>query len=182
MKQSVKFIAIACTLFSLTTLNSCGGNSHSKNTAESSVTETKEEAKSNDVSIGQVLKTDYFEITVNKVETSNKVNTGNQYLDLKQEAGSKYLILDVSIKNIDSESRMLTSGSVFIQYNGKDYEFDKDETVLADGWGLLLDQINPLITKKTKLVYKIPAEISGVGKWNPGRTNSDDIINLGDIK
>jgi len=182
MKHSLKFFAFASALFGLTTLSSCGGNSQTKNTVESTVAETKEESKSNDIGIGQVLKTDYFEITVNKVETAKKVNTGNQYLDLKQEAGSKYLILDVSIKNIDSESRMLTSGSVFIQYNGKNYEFDKDETVLADGWGLLLDQINPLLTKKTKLVYKIPEEISGVGRWNPGRTNSDDIISLGEIK
>ena len=63
---------------------------------------------------------------------------------------------------------MLMDGSVWINYNGKDYEFDKSESIMAEGWGLVLDQINPLISKTTNLVYKIPAEIKGDIYWQPG--------------
>jgi len=63
---------------------------------------------------------------------------------------------------------MLMDGSVWINYNGKDYEFDKSESIMAEGWGLFLDQINPLISKTTNLVYKIPAEIKGDIYWQPG--------------
>ncbi len=88
----------------------------------------------------------------------------------------------MSFKNTSEESRMLMDGVVIINYNGKDYNFDKSETVMADGWGLLLDQINPLTTKTTKLVYKIPTEITGNAYYKPSRSGSNDIIDLGIIE
>jgi hypothetical protein len=189
MKQKFSkslIMPLACVAITSITLASCGGGSsnNSANQNSTSNAEAKEEVKSSgsEVGIGQVLKTQYFEITVNKVETSNRVNTGNQFVNKEPEKGNKFLIMDVSMKNIDSESRMLDAGTVIINYNGKDYQFDKAETILLEGWGLLLDQINPLTTKNTKLVYKIPDEITGEAKWNPGRTDSDELINLGTIK
>ena len=116
------------------------------------------------------------------MSVKNSVNTGNQFSNLPAEQGSRYLILDVSFKNTSEESRMLMDGVVIINYNGKDYNFDKSETVMADGWGLLLDQINPLTTKTTKLVYKIPAEIIGNAYYKPARSGSNDIIDLGIIE
>ena len=149
--------------------------------SSSSPTEQKIETQKG-VGIGQVLHTDYFDITVNSVDIKNKVSTGNQFADLKPESGSKLLIMNVSIKNTDKESRMPFDGSVWIEYNGTKYEYDKAETILLDGWGLLLTQLNPLITKTTNIVYKIPAEVKGPATWNPGRSSSDEIIRLGDIK
>ena len=93
-----------------------------------------------------------------------------------------YLIINASFKNTDKESRMLMDGSVWINYNGKNYEFDKAETVMLEGWGLLLDQINPLTTKTTNLVYKMPAEIKGNAYWQPGRANRDKKILLGNLE
>ena len=76
---------------------------------------------------------------------------------------------------------MLTDGSVWVNYNGKDYEFDKSETIMAEGYGLLLDQINPLTSKTTNLVYKIPAEVKGEAYWQPGRASDDERILLGKL-
>lgn len=132
--------------------------------------------------VGEALPTKYFDVTVNKVSVANRVNTGNQFADLEAENGNRYLILDVTFKNMSNESRMLMDGKVSVNYNGKDYTFDKSETVMADGWGLLLDQINPLTTKTTKLVYKIPAEITGNAYYKPARSGSNDIIDLGIIE
>ncbi len=141
-----------------------------------------EQTASTAVGVGQTLHTQYFDVTANEVSVKDRVNTGNEFADLKAEPGIKYLIINASFKNTDKESRMITDGSVWINYNGKDYEFDNSETVMADGWGTMLDQLNPLISKTTKLVYKIPAEIKGTALWNPGRSDKDQVINLGPIK
>ena len=134
------------------------------------------------VGVGEVLHTDYFDITVNSVNLNDRVNTGNQFADKEPESGNMYLIIDATFKNTNNESRMLSDGSVWINYNGKDYEFDKSEPIMLEGWGLLLDQINPLTTKRTKLVYKVPAEIKGLAYWQPGRASSDEKIALGNLE
>ena len=157
---------------------SISADNSSSNSSEQ--TEQKEEAPTG-VGVGETLHTDYFDIIVNKVSLEDRVNTGNEFADLKPEQGNLYLIINASFKNTDSESRMLTDGSVWINYNGKNYEFDKTEAILLEGWGLLLDQINPLTTKTTNLVYKISAEIKGDAYWQPGRADSDQKILLGNL-
>ena len=134
------------------------------------------------VGIGQTLKTDYFEVTVSKAGLTSKLNTGNTYTDESAGQGNQFLVINTTFKNIDNESRMITDGSVFVNYNGKDYEFDKSETIMAEGFGLMLDQINPLTSKTTKLVYKLPAEIKGPAYYKPGRAGDDERIFLGDLK
>ncbi len=154
-------------------------------TTTTSNEEVKEEANSNEsssesstkkssklVAIQEVLKTDYFDITANSVELFYNVNTGNPYASLPKEAGNIYLVINATFKNIDTESRMIMDGSVFINYNGKEYEFDKTESIMAEGWGTMLDQINPLTSKTTNLVWKIPEEINGTVIWKPGRASS----------
>lgn len=166
-----------------------GKNKDSKSTDKATTTETSsssqnevKEEKQKVIGVGDVLKTNYFEIVVNKVSLEESVNTGNQFADLKAEDGNLYLIINASFKNTDNESRMLSDGSVWINYNGKDYEYDKTETVMLKGWGIILDQINPLTTKTTNLVYKIPTEIKGDAYWQPGRASSDERILLGNLK
>jgi hypothetical protein len=169
-------------LFGISTNNTKGTNTASIEKSSDSKTQTEQSTEeSKGTLVGQVLQTKYFDIKVNKVNIDDEVNTGNQFADLKHEEGNMYLIINASFKNTDNESRMLMDGSVWINYNGKDYEFDKSETIMLDGWGLLLDQINPLTTKTTNLVYKIPAEIKGNAYWQPGRADSDQKILLGTL-
>ena len=152
--------------------NNAGAGSNSSAAATSSATA---------IGIGQPLKTAYFEVTVSKADLANKINTGNEYTDVTAEQGNQFLIMTTTFKNIDNESRMLIDGSVFIQYNGKDYEFDKSEVITAEGFGLFLDQINPLTSKTTKLVYKLPSEIKGPAYYKPGRASDDEKIFLGNL-
>ncbi len=132
--------------------------------------------------LGEVLHTQYFDFTVHSIRLQNSVNTGNMFIKLDPEPGNRYLVMRVTVKNTDTESRMVQEGSVKIIYNNKEYEFDKSEHLLADGWGFVMDQINPLTTKTVNLVYKIPAEIQGQAYWNPGRSGANDLIDLGVIK
>lgn len=131
--------------------------------------------------VGETLKSDMFEITVNKVGIYDRVNAGNEFVNLKPEAGINYIVFNTTFKNIDTESRMLMDGKLTINYNGKDYDFDKSETIMLDGWGLLLDQINPLVSKTTNMVYKVPAELKGDLYWIPGRVDDGQKILLGTL-
>lgn len=159
--------------------NNTSSKSQKDKSESTEKTSTDEAAKG--VGIGQVLHTEYFDIVVNKVGLKDRVNTGNEFANLKPEQGNMYLIINATFKNVDKESRMLIDGSVWINYNGKDYEFDKSEAVMLEGWGLMLDQINPLTSKTTNLVYKIPAEIKGNAYWQPGRADEDQRVLLGNL-
>ena len=151
-------------------------------TEQSASNETKKEEPKSQIGIGQTLKTDYFDVTINKGGLSDKINTGNEFLDENADEGNQFLILNTTFKNTDKESRMITDGTVYITYNGKEYEFDKSETIMADGYGLFLEQLNPLTQKTTNLVYKIPKEIKGPAYYKPGRADKDQRIFLGDLK
>lgn len=134
------------------------------------------------ISKGDVLHTKYFDVIVNKAELSNGVKTGNQFADIKPEKDNNFLILNVSFKNTDNESRTIFgAGTIWINYNGKDYEYDKDETVLLEGWGMILEKFNPLTSKTTNLVFKIPSEIKGPAYYQPGRSSKDERIFLGNL-
>ena len=142
----------------------------------------KELVKTMKIGVGQVLSTEYFDVVVNKITTSDRLSTGNQFADKDPEPGILYLIINVTYKNTDNESRMINEGSVFINFEGKEYEYDKSESIMLSGWGYFLDQINPLMSKTTNIVYKIPTEISGYAYYEPGRNYDSKRIYLGRIK
>ena len=127
------------------------------------------------------MKVGYFLVTANSVKVQKTVNTGNRFSNLKADSGNSYFILNVSFKNIDKESRMVLDGDIIFLVDGKEYIFDKSETVLAEGWGLFLDQLNPLTQKTTNLVYKIPEGLKGKAYYRPGRNADDDRIFLKDF-
>ena len=166
-----KLIVFALAAFLLT---SCSGSKSDKGTDSTSSDSATKQAK-----IGDVIKTDYFEIVANKVTLTPKINTGNEFLDVKADPGTQFIVINCTFKNTDNESRMAIDGSVFLISNGKEYEFDKSEAVMADGYGLFLEQINPLLSKTTNLVYKVPVGEKGAVYWQPGR--SDERIYLGDF-
>jgi hypothetical protein len=178
--MQTKLIAIC--LVSSCMIASCGGGAD----ASSSSTGGAEAAaaRSNNVTavgINQTLKTEYFDVTVNSVRTAKTVKI-DEFEELKQEEGNKYLILDITLKNTDKESRMMFDGVVKINANGQEYKYEQAEPVMAEGWGMIMDNINPLVTKRTRLVYKIPAALTGTGVYNPGRSDEDEVINLGNIQ
>lgn len=172
--------ALAVGIFLFLAFGSDDDNDGSSSTSSS--TEQTTSSSQTYVQVGEPLKTKYFDVTINEVSIQSRVNTGNQFADLKPEEGTSYLILNTTFKNTDNESRMLTDGEVLINYNGKEYKFDKSETVMLEGWGIMLDQINPLTSKTTNLVYKIPTEIKGATYYRPGRAGKKDLIFIGNIE
>jgi hypothetical protein len=168
-------IPIILILFIIIIVSTCGKTDSDK-TSNSSSQETNKIVKQ-----GEILHTQYFDIRVNQCTSQNELITEDGLTDLKPEQGSKFIIVDVTFKNTSTESRMMFEGALIINYNGKDYTFDKNETIMSDGYGLFLEEINPLTSKRTKLVYKVPDELKGKLYYNPGRADVDQVIFLGTI-
>ena len=168
MQKKPLFAALL--LISAVAFNGCGNASSEPVQAAAAAPKT--------ISLNTVLKTQYFDVTV----TGFKVAASIPAVELKAEEGNTFLIIDVTIKNTDTESRMMFDGEIVINANGKDYTFEQAEIVPEDGYNMIMDNINPLVTKKTKLVYKIPTELSGTAYYKPGRSEDDQKILLGQTK
>ncbi|HNO26749.1 MAG TPA: DUF4352 domain-containing protein [Leptospiraceae bacterium] len=166
--------AAAATLFCLYILSGGKDGKEGQN-AQSGDSKPAVEAKL--PTVGEKLQSSYFEITLKGFKIQKAVDTGNMFVRLEPEEGNKYLILDVSYKNTDKESRMIGGeGKVSVNYDGKDYEYEKSETIMLDGWGVFLEQLNPLTQKNTKLVFKIPSELKGRIYWEPSRGNGKFLV------
>lgn len=116
---------------------------------------------------GETITAGDFEVTLNGYKFSKQVDTGNEFANIAPQEGNRFLIMNVTYKNISDKSKMAFPGTVYIEYNGKTLKYDHAETIPLEGWGLLLDQLNPLTSKTTRLVFKIPAEIKGPVYWEP---------------
>jgi hypothetical protein len=125
-------------------------------------------------SIGEAITTDFFKIQLNEVYTTRKIDTGNPFSDVRAQNGNKFLVLDITFKNISNESRIFTPGNLQLVYNGQELQYDHQETVMADGWMTLLDQINPYTVKHTRIVYQIPLDLLGDIYWIPGRNSNNN--------
>jgi hypothetical protein len=115
----------------------------------------------------------YFDVTVNDCTISKSINTGNRYTTVKPDPDARYLIVNATFKNTDNEGRLPLEGSLLISKDGKDYKFDTTESVMSEGYGIRLRSLNPLIKLTTKIVYKVPNELSGDVYWKPGRNAED---------
>ncbi|MCK1788809.1 DUF4352 domain-containing protein [Pseudomonas violetae] len=115
----------------------------------------------------------YFDVTINDCTLSKSINTGNQFTTVKADPDARFLTVNATFKNTDNEGRLPLAGSLFISKNGKDYTFDTTETVMSEGYGIRLRSLNPLIKLTTKIVYKVPNELSGEVYWRPGRNPED---------
>lgn len=151
----------------------------SNSTTESSTESAKDVPAQNVIKYGQVLKTEYFDVIAKASGLYTNYADEEKGIDLPAEKGIMYLIIKLTFKNIDTESRMIIDGTIYTMHNGKEYKFDKSETILAEGWGILLDQINPLTEITTRVVYKLPTELEGNLLYQPGRAGETDRISLG---
>jgi len=115
----------------------------------------------------------YFDVTVNDCTISKSIETGNRYSTVKPDPEARFLTVNATFKNTDNEGRLPLEGSLFISKDGKDYKFDTTESIVSEGYGIRLRSLNPLIKLNTKIVYKVPNELSGQVYWKPGRNAED---------
>lgn len=135
----------------------------------------------NALGLNETLQTEYFAVKVNKFDFKDKVNTGNEFSDLPKEEGNKYIIVNVTLKNISSESRMMFDGELLVKSGEQVLKYENSETVMLEGWGILMDNINPGVTKTTNIVYKVPADLTGDVFYVPARAKSSQLIKIGTL-
>ncbi|MEB7746245.1 DUF4352 domain-containing protein [Staphylococcus equorum] len=125
-----------------------GGESGGK--SDSSKDEKKE------LSIGEKVKVDDLEYTVNSIETSDTV--GNQYTSSK--ANGKYIVADVTVKNNGDESITIDTSLFKIlngdATNGADAEASTNAN--PSDIGFFLEQLNPGTEKTGKVVFDVSAD------------------------
>ena len=159
-------LVIGLILFVVLAAGSVGGSSSSSpSSSTSSSSSEKKETKSKEKEkpkeeigkLGTPYVTNHFEVTAKEVTVKKSVQAGYDSLD--PEEGAKYVVINVTAKNISNESKTLvTSGKLLLGDGADQIELLHDESILADGYGTFLDSVNPKLSKSTKIVYKIPAE------------------------
>lgn len=141
-------------------------NPNSKAIAQALAVVTEADQKLTTANIGS------FQATVNSCEVKGTVGTGNKFAEPKSWPDSRFLIVTVSFKNLDKEARLPVAGSAVVIQDGAELEYDSLESIPVEGYGIWFRSINPLLTMRTKLVYRIPKELEGSIYWTPGR-NAD---------
>ena len=132
--------------------------------------------------IGEVLKTQYFDVIVNKASINDMIDLKKEFLNLKAGKSNTFLIVNVTIRNRDTLTRsMFTDGTLWINYYGKDYCFENAEIVMADGWNYMADDIKPFKSKTTNIAFKIPGSIRGDTYFQPCSTEEEKRIYIGKI-
>lgn len=122
-----------------------------------------------------------FQITTNGCTTMQRVYTSNPFYEPKPWPDSKFLIVDISYKNISTASRYISPGKVIISKDGKVYTFDKFEVIPENGFGVRPEPLNPLVTYRTKLIYRIPSDLAGNIVWQANGGASSTTLSCGSI-
>lgn len=111
----------------------------------------------------------FFDVSINSCKVSNLPVTGNKRTEPKVWEGTRFVVIDANFKNQDSEGRLPDAGSLIVKYKGRELRYDNAETIMQEGYGIYFKSVNPLISMPTKIVYRIPNELSGELFWQPGR-------------
>jgi len=107
-----------------------------------------------------------FEVTLHAFEVYQSLGSGA--FQKRAAPGTAFVVLDITVKCIDRESRWYTPGDLVAVLDGREFSFDKHETII--GVTRMFGQINPLTTDRGVLVFQVPAEaLQGQLAWHPGR-------------
>jgi hypothetical protein len=160
---------------------SCGGDDENTDTQQqtekqSETTTKKDETKEEVVSIGQPVKSGDFEYVVKNSSETNEIKSDNEFIDSKTTTG-KFIVVDYSIKNLDSEARMVDADLFRIKSGGNEFKpmQDADIMMLIGDANLFLEEVNPQMSRDGKIVFEVPADLttydlqvsSGLG-WSGG--------------
>ena len=134
--------------------------------AASAKAKAESEAAKVPAKVGEVVRDAYFEVTVNRVSSADRI--GNEFAGQDAGPGNTFLVMNVTIRNVDSEARFFQDGRLWVTHGGKELEFDASETVLADGW-IVFENLNPLTTVTGNVAFKVPSPTPRPIYWQPGR-------------
>lgn len=115
MKKGL-IVLLSATVIGASIFVGCGSDTPKK--VESQGQEQKQENKTETFKVGDTVKTKNFNITVNKVETSE----GGEYIKPKE--GNEFLKVDITVENISDKSQTVSSVMMFkvVDKDGRSYD------------------------------------------------------------
>ncbi|MES2387392.1 MAG: hypothetical protein V4543_05290 [Bacteroidota bacterium] len=117
---------------------------------------------------GDYQRTGYFLVKANYWGHSKRINTGNEFSSIGKREGTRFVQVNISYYNESSEGRVLSGCGYVTLYNGgRAYKYDMPETILAEGYGLTFETLNPMLTHTTTVVFPIPFTVNGPIYWTP---------------
>jgi len=134
---------------------------------ESEEAETESEEESDEVEtakIGEPATIADVTFTVNGVEETSEISSGNEFIDDVTTSG-KFVILDITVENGKSESITIDSNYFkVITGDGTEYEPNSSgDVVMALGdeaTDFFLEQINPNLDKTGKVVFEVSDDVN----------------------
>lgn len=135
-------------------------------------------AKKKENTIGKPVKAGDFEYVILAAKEENVLESNNQFVENIETEG-KFVMIDYSVKNLDNKARMVDKNLFELKdKKGNTYDtFSHDDLygILGDS-NLFLEEVNPNLSRKGKIVFEIPSEVteyslevsSGIG-WSGGK-------------
>jgi hypothetical protein len=134
------------------------GNNSTTTISSSSESKSSEEAKAQVYSVGQEVKIGKFSYIVNNVSETDKIEA--DYLEPLTSASGKFVVVDVTFKNLDKEARTLdTELFKLIDDKGTEYSASTDADMYLNGDNMFfLEQVNPNATRTGKVAFEVPKD------------------------
>ncbi len=142
--------------------------------------ETPSPKVKNVAKIGDVLKTDYFDVTLLNAESTKNRLCNNTYINgcKAPQDGEQYIVLNLKITNTDNKARILLSqGILYGNLNGKEYTFDKAVVIFENGFLDFVNSINPLLSLQGKVVFRISEQFK-LSELSYKPSQSNQVIQL----
>ena len=185
-KPLIVAFSVNATAFLVWLLVDCGseteqrrGASVTQSAAEDTIENQAEQTTTSEpLLVGDTLELRRFNVTLNKAWVDVRTDTGNEFIDIDAGDGNIFVIVNATWENIDNQSRMAFPGNLVFELDGQEYTVESTESVLSEGWDMLLETLSPLERFTTNLVYKLPAREGMVGWWDFG---GEDYFYLGEI-
>ncbi|MEK4538102.1 DUF4352 domain-containing protein [Peribacillus sp. FSL K6-1552] len=113
--------------------------------------------------IGDKVKVGKLAYKITNAESMTEIKSNNEFIESAKTDG-QFLVIDIEAFNNDKEARMVDSSMFKVKDNqGREFEPSNDSDVmmvLEETMDLFLQDINPGISKKGKLVFELPKDSS----------------------
>lgn len=143
-----------------------GGNEVAQEAADTPEDQPEEETEPSDevveAGIGMPAKIADVSFTVNSVEETKEISSGNEFIENAITEG-KYVILEVTVKNEKKEALTINSSYFSLEtVDGVIYEPNTDGKVMMammDEDDFFLQQVNPGLSKTGKVVFEVGEDL-----------------------
>lgn len=116
---------------------------------------TQQQTNKNPHYIGEWITDTYFKTGVRKVSETTVLPS--EYRCDAAPQGSRYVVVDIVVENIDVEERMVIQGGALVVWDqGKKITYDPEHCTLGRGGFFYLDQVPPLLQKEGRVLFVLP--------------------------